>query len=122
MYFENENSKSLSSKKDMNVSISGASETFNILNDGCELKIDILAQTHSGSTIWGKIKDTDGNSISNALVRLVQASYTNNSIEYINIAKCISDSNGFYQFNINPSKDDSAYKIMVSKTHIENIN
>ena len=121
MYSENENYKSLNSKKDMNVYISGASETFNVLNDECELKIDILAQTHSSSAIWGKIKDKDGNSVSNALVRLVKAAYVNNNIEYINIAKCISDNNGFYQFNINPSEDDSAYKIMVSKTHVENL-
>ncbi|MGL4450227.1 MAG: hypothetical protein ACRCTZ_03415 [Sarcina sp.] len=121
MHFENNNYNLASSKKGINTSICGASESFNVLNDNSEIKIDIIAQSHFNSSIWGQIKDEEGNFISSALVRLVKTVYKNNTIEYITIAKCISDHNGFYQFNIDSSSDDSSYKIMISKTNIETL-
>lgn len=119
MYFENNNYNLVDSKKDANTCIFGASETFNVLNNNSEVKVDIIAESHSSSTIWGQIKDEYGNAIQGAFVKLVKTVYMDNNFEYINVAKCISDANGFYQFNIDLFESDSSYKIMVSKTTVE---
>lgn len=95
--------------------ITGNSDTFNITTSDSDIKVDVLANKHYTSRIWGQIKDHNGNIIPEALVRLVKTKLINGNIEQVSIGECISDLNGFYQFMVNSSKQDSSYKIIVSK-------
>ncbi|MGL4762155.1 MAG: hypothetical protein ACRCWG_11965 [Sarcina sp.] len=116
MYSENSNYNNLSpNQKPDSICATGSSETFSLLSDDCDIKVDILAQRYGGTSIWGQIKDECGQTIPGAFVKLIKPVYQNNEIEYISISKCVSDSNGFYQFNLETINDDSAYKIIVSK-------
>ena len=96
--------------------ITGDSETFNVTSYDNELKVDVLAKKHSASRIWGQIKEENGSTVPEALVKLIKPTFNNGTIEYIDIAKCISDLNGFYQFMVEFTPDDAAYKIIISKS------
>lgn len=102
-------------KRDLSFVV-GNSNTFNISEENCDMKVDVIANKHYGARIWGQIKDDKNNIIKGALVKLVKTYYENNCIEYANVANCISDDEGFYQFEVEFSDDDSAYKIIVSKS------
>jgi hypothetical protein len=119
LYSENNtypNNNSASNNASDYTCATGSSETFRLLNDDSDVKVDILAQKHYGATIWGQIKDEYEKPIAEAFVKLIKPVYCNGKIEYISIAKCMSDCNGFYQFNVESTNDDSAYKVIVSKT------
>ena len=96
--------------------ITGDSDTFNITTYDNELKVDVLAKEHSTSRIWGQIKESNGSVVPEALVKLVKPTFNNGIVEYTDIAKCISDLNGFYQFMVDFTPDDAAYKILISKS------
>lgn len=98
-----------------NSCITGNTDIFNT-NDYCnDIKIDISTTTHNGVTIWGQVKDKFDVCVPFALVRLVKPSIFNGVITTEEIAHCISDSSGFYHFNI-LAKPDESYQLLVSKT------
>lgn len=96
--------------------VAGSSDIFNISDEYCDLKVDVLTEKYYGARIWGQIKDESGNVIQEALVKLVKVNINNSKINYINIANCISDKNGFYQFEVKSNIDEYPYKILVSKS------
>lgn len=104
-----------SKKHNDTLCIVGNSDTFNILENNCDLKVDIIAKKHFGIRIWGQIKDCNNKPIPEALVKLIKPMLYNNKIEYKSLAHCISDDDGFYQFEIDSQEDDSAFKIIASK-------
>ena len=108
------------STENLNYMVGNSSE-FNINNKNCDIKVDILAEEHAGVRIWGQIKDINNIPVDNALVKLIKPTITNGNLEYISIAHCISDINGFYQFEVNCNENDAAFKILVSKSRNTNI-
>ncbi|MGL4989944.1 MAG: hypothetical protein ACRCYC_10355 [Paraclostridium sp.] len=97
-----------------NSCITGNTEIFNTENYCDDLKIDISTTTHNGVNIWGQVKNKNDECIPFAFVKLVKPHLLNGIISFEEIAHCVSDSSGFYQFNI-LAKPNESYQLLVSK-------
>ncbi|MGL4739865.1 MAG: hypothetical protein ACRC41_03560 [Sarcina sp.] len=101
----------------INSCITGNTDIFNTIDCCNDIKIDISTTTHNGVNIWGQVKNRSNECIPFALVRLVKPCLLNGVVTIEEIAHCVSDSTGFYHFNI-LAKSNESYQLLVSKNKI----
>ncbi len=86
---------------------------------GCdsEIKADIVVSEFNSTRLWGQIVNCYGESVSNALLKLVKVvTDCNGRCTYQGIAHSVSDCDGFYQFDLCVDEKDAKYKILVNKS------
>lgn len=66
----------------------------------CEIKVDMEVEKRRSIRIWGQIKDSKGNPIRCAMVKLIKEVYFNGRKSYVGVAHGVTDCMGFYQFDI----------------------
>ncbi|MDK2587408.1 hypothetical protein QOZ83_16310 [Romboutsia sedimentorum] len=86
-----------------------------------EVKADIVLNTDINNEcnvvrLWGQIKDCNGCSVPNALLKLLKIEKYKGRCEYKGVAHTISDCEGFYQFDLCYCDGSENYKILVSRT------
>lgn len=69
--------------------------------------------------VWGQVLNDCGEPIAYALLKLVKVISSHNGKEYIGIAHGLSDSNGFYQFDVPYCTGEEYYKIIISIMYTE---
>lgn len=79
-----------------------------------EIRADVVVKQMQTKRIWGQVVDCDGRPIGNVLVKLVRMDSNGGRTQYSGVAHTISDSLGFYQFDL-CANDNSYYRIIVSK-------
>ncbi len=84
----------------------------NTINNYSEIRADIPVTQYRSLRLWGQVRDTAGNPISYALLKLVRSI---NGSTYSGVAHTTSDCQGFYQFDICP-ETNAQYKILASKS------
>lgn len=85
----------------------------NITRNYSEIRADIPVTQYQSIRLWGQVRDTAGNPIPYALLKLVKST---NGHDYCGIAHTTADCQGFYQFDLCPD-DGAEYKILASKSN-----
>lgn len=80
-----------------------------------EIRADVTVSELDSVRLWGRIVNCNGDSVPNALVKLVKVVCGCNGNEYIGIAHTMTDCEGFYQFELCSCPKDTCFKIIVSK-------
>lgn len=92
--------------------------TNNIIKNYSEIKADIPVVQYNSIRMWGQVKDSMGNPIPYALLKLIKYTNGKTSTSYCGIAHTTADCQGFYQFDLCP-EEGAEYKILVSKPNID---
>ena len=87
--------------------------TDNITRNYSEIRADIPVSQYRSIRLWGQVRDSSGNPIPYALLKLVKST---NGNDYCGIAHTTADCQGFYQFDLCPD-DGAEYKILASKSN-----
>lgn len=95
--------------------IEGASADVHVNRNECEVRADIVVERRRSVRIWGQVLTTDHSPVENALVQLVRVSAKCECGKvYEGIAHTVTDSKGFYQFEVCCPRDEF-FKILVGK-------
>ena len=96
--------------------VSGNSTDLEVNFCESEIKADVVVSEHNSVRLWGRIVNCDNEPISNALIKLLRIEYCGDIANYEGVAHTISDSDGFYQFEIfSGDRENTYYKLIVSK-------
>ena len=99
--------------------IVGNSVNVNIKKCDSDIRADVVVSEHKSIRLWGQVKNREGLAVGNALVKLLKIIYSGSRIVYQSVASTISDSEGFYQFDlVCPLCEDSTYKVLVGKSFV----
>lgn len=93
----------------------GKTVDIEICPNDFEVRLDLVVEKKKVSRIWGQVKDTYGYCVENALVILLKPQYVRGEIEYFPVATTVSDSMGFYQFEIDNLEKGLNYRVSVGK-------
>lgn len=85
---------------------------INTISNYSEIRADIPVSQYQALRVWGQVRDTAGNPIPYALLKLVRST---NGSTYSGIAHTTADCQGFYQFDLCP-ENGAQYKILASKS------
>ncbi len=81
-----------------------------------EIKADIVVSEFHSVRLWGQIVNCNGTSVANALIKLVKiVTDCKGKTVYQGIAHTVSDSDGFYQFDLCVDTANTKYKVLVNK-------
>ncbi|MGL4914219.1 MAG: hypothetical protein ACRC3Y_17500 [Romboutsia sp.] len=84
-------------------------------NKESEIKLDVVLEEKQISKIWGRIVDTNHRPIENVIVNLLRPEYIHFKLEYIQVNATLSDSDGFYEFEINEYNKNVNYVVSVER-------
>lgn len=84
-------------------------------DNSTEIRADIKVYEFNSKRIWGQVLNCNGEPVPNSLVKLVRKIIQGNKKYYEGIAHTITDSEGFYQFDVCESLDNECYKIIINK-------
>lgn len=96
-------------------SVKGNSIEVELNRGDCEIRADVTVARTSGVRVWGRVKDCNGLSVANALVKLVKVVNNCGKIDVIGIAHTMTDCSGFYQFEISCCEVGAKYRVLVHK-------
>lgn len=118
------NNDCLLTNQDNHQIIGNISKNINIDQDikVNQIRSDLQIETVNAIRIWGKITDQNECPVKNALVKLVlELENTENKLQYRGIADCITDYEGFYQFNVPTThiSPPATFKIFAGKQTLE---
>jgi hypothetical protein len=96
--------------------IAGTNMDIHVNRNECEVRTDIIVEKKRSVRIWGQVLTTDHCAVENALVELVRVSKNCECGKrvYEGIAHTITDSQGFYQFEVCSTRDEF-FKVVVGK-------
>ncbi|MEI6101202.1 MAG: hypothetical protein WCP73_05115 [Eubacteriales bacterium] len=96
--------------------IAGSSVDVHANRNESEVRADIVVEKKRSVRLWGQVLTAEQNPVQNALVQLVRVSNRCDcgKVELEGIAHTVTDSQGFYQFDVSNVKDDT-FKIIVGK-------
>lgn len=99
--------------------INGNSIDINPHEGDSEIKADVIVSEFNSVRIWGQIMNCKGESVPNALIKLIRIAKDCKDTEactYQGIAHTVSDCQGFYQFDIEVNNSKEEFKILVGKS------
>lgn len=96
--------------------ISGNSLDLDVNYCESEIRADVIVSEYNSVRLWGRIMNTEGEPVANALLKLIKVKSKGKNTTYTGIAHTVSDCDGFYQFDICGEYDkDEYYKLLVNK-------
>lgn len=93
----------------------GKTVDVEIQKNDSDIRLDLEVKRKISFKLWGQVKDSQGKFVEDAFVILLKPKYIRGEIEYIPISTTVSDSIGFYQFDIEKLEKGLKYKVSVSK-------
>lgn len=97
--------------------INGSYTEFQVGPCQSEIRADITVTEFSTVRVWGQVKNSCGQPVPGVLLKLVRMARDGEGRPgYRGIAHTVSDSGGFYQFDVCAKDTGACYRILASKS------